>query len=54
MLKSYITQVRRPKSVSSERVAFVSRAAQASAADCIHKISMISLFHNPSGPSESG
>ena len=37
MLENYITQVRRPKGVSSEREAFVSRAAQASAAACILK-----------------
>ena len=36
MLESYIAQVRRPKGVSSEREAFVSRAAQASAAACIY------------------
>ena len=34
MLENFITQVRRPKGVSSERVAFISRAAQASAAAC--------------------
>ena len=34
MLENYITQVRRPKGVLSEREAFVSRAAQASAAAC--------------------
>ena len=35
MLENYITQVRHSKGVSSEREAFVSRAAQASAAACI-------------------
>ena len=34
MLESYIAQVRRPKGVSSEREAFVSRAAKASTAAC--------------------
>ena len=34
MLENYITEVRRPKGVLSERKAFVSRAAQASAAAC--------------------
>ena len=34
MLENYLTQVRRSKAVSSEREAFVSRAAQASAAAC--------------------
>ena len=34
MLENYITQVRRPKGVLSERKAFVSRAAKASAAAC--------------------
>ena len=34
MLEIYITQVRRPKGVSSEREAVISRAAQASAAAC--------------------
>ena len=34
MLENYITQVKRPKGVSSEREAFVSRAAHASAAAC--------------------
>ena len=37
MLENYITQVRRPKGVSSEREAFVSRPAQASSADCFNK-----------------
>ena len=37
MLENYITQVGRPKGVSSEREAFVSRAAQASAAVCNNK-----------------
>ena len=37
MLKNYITQVRRPKGVLSEREGFVSRAAQASAAACIYR-----------------
>ena len=37
MLENFIMQVRRPKGVSSERVAFVSRAAQASAAACYSK-----------------
>ena len=35
MLENYITQVRRTKGVSSEREAFVSRAAQASTAACL-------------------
>ena len=39
MLEIYITQVRRPKGVSSEREAFISRAAQASAAACSYNIS---------------
>ena len=34
MLENYITQVRRPKGFSGERVAFVSRVAQASVAAC--------------------
>ena len=38
MLENYITQVRHPKGVSSEREAFVSRAAQASAAACSNKV----------------
>ena len=38
MLENYITQVRRLKGISSEREAFVSRAAQASEATCINKI----------------
>ena len=36
MLESYITPVRRPKGVSIEREAFVSRAAQDSAAACLN------------------
>ena len=35
MPENFITQVRRPKGVLGERVAFVNRAAQASAAACI-------------------
>ena len=35
MLENYITQVRRPKGVSREREAFVSRGAEASAAACL-------------------
>ena len=47
MLEKFIMQVRRPKGVSSEREAFVSRAAQANAAACIYKRQNIySLFHN--------
>ena len=34
MLENYITEVRRPNGVLSEREAFASRAAQASAAAC--------------------
>ena len=34
MLENFIMPVRRPKGVSSERVAFVSLTAQASAAAC--------------------
>ena len=34
MPENFITQVRRPKDVLGERVAFVNRAAQASAAAC--------------------
>ena len=37
MLENSIKQVRRPKGVSSERKAFVSRAAQARAAACLLK-----------------
>ena len=37
MLENYITQVRHSKGVSSEREAFVSRAAQASTAACYVK-----------------
>ena len=38
MLESYIAQVKRPKGDSSEREAFVSRAAQASAVACKYKL----------------
>ena len=44
MLENYITQVRRPKCVSSEHEAIVSRAAQASAAACVYKKVWKSLF----------
>ena len=37
MLENYIMQVRRPKGVSSEREAFVSRGARASAAARLNK-----------------
>ena len=37
MLENFIMQVRRPMGVSSEREAFVSRTAQASAAACNNK-----------------
>ena len=40
MLENFIMQVRRPKGVTSEREAFVSRAAQASAAACKNKNKM--------------
>ena len=43
MLEIYITQVRRPKGVSSEREAFVSHAAQASAAACTNKTQTIHI-----------
>ena len=44
MLEIYITQVRRPKGVSSKREAFISRAAQASAAACIYKRQNIYVY----------
>ena len=43
MLGNFIVQVRRPKGVSSERVAFVSRAVQAIATACNNNIIMFFL-----------
>ena len=40
MLENFIMQVRCPKGVSDEHKAFVSPAAQASAAACVSKIHM--------------
>ena len=41
MLENFIMQVRRPRGVLSEPEAFVSRAAQASAAACYYYIKII-------------
>ena len=40
MLEIFIVSVRRPNGVLGERIAFVSPAAQASAAACVSKIHM--------------
>ena len=50
MLENYITQVRRPKGVSSEHEAFVSRAAQASAAACVYKVVCVCVCVTTSPP----